>query len=57
MTHYNVGASLKKIALDIIRRLTSKDTHTSWFYFAKWAEAYSIVDQETDTHCRFLDTF
>lgn len=57
MTHYNVGASLKKIALDIIRRLPSKDTNTSWFYFAKWEEAYSIVDQETDTHCRFLDTF
>lgn len=52
MTHYNVGASLKKIALDIIRRLPSKDTNTSWFYFAKWAEAYSIVDQEPDTHCR-----
>lgn len=59
MTHYNVGASLKKTALGIIGRLSKTQQGHKYIlitvYFAKWAEAYSMVDRETDTNCRFLD--
>lgn len=59
MTHYNVGASLKKTALDIIGRLSkTQQGHKNILitvYFAKWTEAYSMVNQETHTNCRFLD--
>lgn len=59
MTHYNVGASLKKTALDIIGRLSKTQQGHKYIlitvYFAKWAEAYPMVDRDTDTNCRFLD--
>jgi len=48
---YNVGASLERVALDVLGPLPDSDRGNKYIliigdYFSKWTEAYAIPNQE-----------
>jgi hypothetical protein len=61
MHQYNVGASLKRITIDVTGSFPLSDQGNQYLliamdYFTKWPEAYAIPNQEASTIAEALVT-
>ena len=59
MKTYNVGASMERIAIDVMGPLPRFESGNNniWVisdYFIKWTEAYNMPNQEAETVVRFV---
>ena len=59
MQQYNVGATMERIALDVLGSLPQSATRNKYIviiadYFTKWPEAFAVPDQEATTVANLL---